>query len=65
MRNFAAFTVAGVAGLFLFKLFATLVFPLLGLFLGLMFLTVKFAVIAAVVFFVYSLLRKRRNDVAA
>lgn len=61
MKAFATFTVAGVAGLVLFKLFAALVFPLLGLFIGLIAMTVKFALIAAVIFFVYSMVRKRQE----
>lgn len=65
MKTFAALTVTGVAGILLFKLLATLVFPLFGLFLGLLAMTVKFALIAAVIFFVYSMLKKRREaDVA-
>ena len=45
------------------KLFATILFPILGLMFGLLALTVKFALIAAVVFFVYSMIRKRKPGV--
>ena len=62
MRNFAAFTVAGVAGIVLLKLLAALLFPLLGILVGLLMTTVKFALIAAVIFFVYSLIRKRKEE---
>lgn len=65
MKTFAALTVTGVAGILLFKLLATLVFPLFGLFIGLLAMTVKFALIAAVIFFVYSMLKKRREADAA
>ena len=65
MKAFATLTVTGVAGVVLFKLLATLLFPLLGLFFGLLAMTIKFAVIAAVVFFVYSMIRKRKEADAA
>ncbi len=59
MRSLTRLAVVGISGVVLFKLFATILFPLLGLFFGLFAMTVKFAVIAAVIFFVYSMLRKR------
>ena len=61
MKAFASLTVAGVAGILLLKLLTALVFPLLGLFVGLLAMTVKFAVIAAVIFFVYSMIKKRKE----
>lgn len=65
MRTFAAVTVAGVTGIVLLKLLATLVIPLLGLFIGLMALTVKLGLIAAVVFFIFTMFRKRREEAEA
>ena len=65
MRTFATLTVTGVAGVILFKLLAALLFPLLGVFFGLLAMTIKFALIAAVVFFVYSMIRKRKEADAA
>lgn len=65
MKTFAAFTVTGVAGILLFKLLSALIFPILGMFVGLLFMTVKFALIAAVIFFVYSMFKKRREADAA
>jgi hypothetical protein len=62
MRTFAALTVSGVVGLLLFKLIASLIFPLLGVFVGLLAMTVKFALIAAVIFFVYSMIRKKKRE---
>ena len=62
MRSFTKLAILGVSGVVLFKLFATILFPLLGLLLGLLAVTVKLALIAAVVFFVYSMLRKRKDD---
>ncbi|MDA0327405.1 MAG: hypothetical protein O2958_00130 [Gemmatimonadetes bacterium] len=60
MKPFAQLAVAAVSGVVLFKLFATILFPLLGLMFGLFAMTVKLALMAAVVFFVYSLIRRRR-----
>ena len=65
MKTFATLTVAGVAGIVLFKLLTAILFPILGLFVGLLAMTVKFALIAAVIFFVYSMIKKRKEaDVA-
>jgi hypothetical protein len=61
MKTFATVAVAGVAGVVLFKLLSALVFPLLGLFVGLLAMTVKLALIAAVIFFVYSMIKKRKE----
>jgi hypothetical protein len=65
MKTFATITVAGVAGVVLFKLIAALIFPLLGLVAGLLAMTVKIALIAAVIFFVYSMIKKRKEADAA
>ena len=61
MKTFASLTVAGVAGILLLKLLTALVFPMLALFAGLLAMTVKFALIAAVIFFVYSMIKKRKE----
>lgn len=61
MKTFATLTVTGALGLLLFKFLATLLFPLFGIAVGLLVMTVKFALIAAVVFFVYSMIKKRRE----
>ena len=61
MKMVASLTVAGVAGILLLKLLTALVFPVLGLFVGLLAMTVKFALIAAVIFFVYSMIKKRKE----
>ena len=61
MKTFATVAVAGVAGVVFFKLLAGLVFPLLGLFVGLLAMTVKLALIAAVIFFIYSMIKKRKE----
>lgn len=62
MKTFAALTVTGVAGILLFKL---LVVPLIGLFMGLLVMTVKLALLAAVIFFIYSMIKKRKEADAA
>lgn len=63
MKSFAKFAVLGVSSIVLFKLLASILLPILGLGLGLIVLTVKLAMIAAVVFFLYSIFRKPRRDV--
>jgi hypothetical protein len=65
MKTFAALTVTGIAGLFLMKLLAAVMLPVLGLLVGIVALTMKVALIAAVGFFIYSMLRKRARGVAA
>jgi hypothetical protein len=62
MRTFATLSFAGVTGIVLFKLLVTILFPLLGMFVGIIAMTVKFALIAAVIFFVYSMIKKRRQE---
>jgi hypothetical protein len=65
MKTFAALTVAGITGIVLLKLFATILLPLLGMLFGLLAMTVKLALIAGVIFFVYSMIKKRRNEAEA
>ena len=61
MRGFAALTVSGVAGVVLFKLLATIMVPVIGIMIGLFFTTLKFALIAGVIFFVYTMIKKRKE----
>ena len=65
MKTFAALTVTGLAGLFLLKILGAVLLPVLGLLVGIVALTMKIALIAAVGFFVYSMLRKRARGAAA
>jgi len=65
MKTFASVSVAGVLGLVLLKLVWAMVVPALGLFLGLLALTMKLALWAAVIWFVLSLLRRRKERTAA
>ena len=62
MKSFAKFTVVGITGVVLLKMFATVLFPVLGMLFGLIAMTAKLALIAAVVFFVYSMFKKRKDD---
>lgn len=59
MKPFVRLAVVGVSGVVLFKLFATILIPLLGVMLGIFMLTLKIALIAAVGFFIYSLFFKK------
>jgi Ca2+/Na+ antiporter len=61
MRSFAKVAIVGFTGVVLFKLFASIIFPLLILMAGLVALAVKLALLAAVAYFLYSLLRKPRR----
>ena len=63
MKSFAKFAVVGVSSIVLFKLFATILLPMFGLLFGLLAMTVKLALIAAIAFFIYEMMRKRRNGV--
>lgn len=62
MRTFATLSIAGVTGIALLKLLIAVIFPLMAMFFGLIAMTVKFAVIAAVAYFVYSIFRRRCNE---
>lgn len=64
MKTFAALTVTGIAGLLLLKLLAAVLLPALGLLFGLLALTVKVAVLAAIGYFVYSMLKNGRSKAA-
>ncbi|MSR20906.1 MAG: hypothetical protein EXR91_08005 [Gemmatimonadetes bacterium] len=65
MRFLAPVTVAALSGVVLWKLFAMIVLPLLGVMLGLIASAAKLALIAAVIFFIYSMIRKRRDEANA
>ena len=65
MRAFGTVAVAGISGVILWQLFTTILLPMLGVLLGLLAMTAKFALIAAVGFFVYSLIKKRREQAEA
>ena len=62
MRFLAPVTFAAISGVVLWKLFATLILPFLALMFGLMMSVVKAALIIAVIYFVFSMIRKRREE---
>ena len=61
MRTFVTLSIAGVTGLLVLKLLVMIMFPLFGLIVGLFAMTVKFALIAAVVFFFFTMFRRHRE----
>ena len=65
MRYLAPVGIAAISGVILWKLLATIVLPLLGVLFGLFAAAMKIALIVAVGFFIYSLIRKRRDEVSA
>jgi hypothetical protein len=65
MRYLAPVGIAAISGVVLWKLLATIVLPLLGVLFGLFAAAVKIALIVAVGFFIYSLIKKRRDEVSA
>jgi hypothetical protein len=62
MRTVAGLFVAGVTLLVGLKLLGAIVFPLVGLFVGLLVLAVKLAIVVAVGYFVYTLVRGRKHE---
>ena len=62
MRVVAPVAVAAISGVVLWKLFATLLLPLLGLVFGLMMSVMKIVLIVAVIYFILSTMRKRREE---
>jgi len=65
MRTFAPLAFAAISGVVLWKLFATLLLPMLSVLFALVGMTLKFALIAAVAYFIYSMIRKRREEAEA
>ena len=62
MKSFVRVAAVGVTGVVLFKVGTALISPLLGMFLGLLMLTVKLAVAAAVIYFIYSIIKPRDEE---
>ena len=65
MRAFGTVAVAAISGVVLWQLFTTILLPLLGVAIGLLAMAAKLAMIAAVGFFIYSLIKKRREQAEA
>ena len=55
MKSFTRVALIGASGIVLFKLFTTVLFPVMALIIGLVTATVKLALVAAVVYFVWTL----------
>lgn len=62
MRTLGTMFVGGIAALLVLKLFAGLVLPLIGLLFGLVAMALKIAIVAAIGYFVYSLVRDRKRE---
>lgn len=62
MKQVVKYAALGVSGVVLFKLVAAVFFPALAMIFGLLGLTVKLALFAAVLFFLYSIFRKPRHE---
>jgi len=62
MRAFGTAAVATISGVILWQLFTTILLPLFGLVLGLLAMAAKVALVVAVGFFIYSLIKKRREQ---
>jgi uncharacterized membrane protein len=65
MRFVAPVALLTLSGVVLWKLFATIVLPLLGLVFGLMMSVMKLVLIVAVIYFIFSMMRKRREEASA
>ena len=62
MRYLGPVAVTAISGVILWKLFATILLPLFGVVLGLMAAAFKLVLIVAAIFFIYSLIKKRRDE---
>lgn len=62
MRMTAGLFVGGAISLLIFKLLAAFVFPLLGALIGFLMMAVKLALLAAIVYFVYSMIFKKKKS---
>lgn len=65
MRTLAPVAFAAISGVVLWKLFATILLPMLGVLIGLIGMTLKLAMIGAVAYFIYSMIRKRKAEAEA
>jgi hypothetical protein len=62
MRAFAGMFVGGVAAIVLLKLVFGFVLPLIGIVVGFVALAIKLALVVGVGYFVYTLVRGRRDE---
>lgn len=64
MHKYGTMMAGGVLALLAFKLFAAFVLPALAVVFGLVMTIAKFALIAAVIYFVFTLFRRRSSQSA-
>jgi hypothetical protein len=62
MRTFVGLFAGGAIALIIFKILAALIFPFLGMFIGVFVTAVKLLLLAGVVYLVYSLIFKRKKE---
>ena len=65
MRSLAPLAFAAISGVVLWKLFATILLPVLAVALGMVGTALKFALIGIVVFAIYSMIKRRREAAEA
>ena len=65
MRGFAPLALSAVMGVVLWRLAATILLPVLAVAVGLLGTALKLALIGAVVFTMYSMIRRRREEAQA
>lgn len=63
MKSLGKVALVGLSGVVFFKVGTALVFPMFGMLLFLLGLTLKVAAIVAIGYFVYNMLNKRTDDV--
>ena len=61
MRSFGQLFLAGVAGIAGIKILSALFLPLLAMLMGFLGLALKLAIVGAVIWFVFSLLKRRKE----
>ena len=63
MRTAAGLFVGGVVALFALKVITGFVLPIFAIFFGLLWLAIKIAIVVAIGYFVYSLVRGRKREI--
>ena len=65
VKTFGAVAATGVVSVVLIKLLMAAAIPLLGMFFGFMALAFKISLFAAAAFFLYRMIRRRRDEMVA
>jgi hypothetical protein len=63
MRTVAGLFVGGVVAVMAFKVITGFVLPIVGIFFALLWLAIKIAIVCAIGYFVYSLVRGRKREI--